>query len=507
MTTTPVRRSDVGLRSERGPVLLAVMICTGLVAIEATIIATAIPAIVADLGGFSQFPWLFSVFLLAQAVTVPVYGKLADVVGRRPVMLLGIGLFLVGSVACGVAWSMPTLIAARLLQGLGAGAVLPMCMTILGDLYTVEERAKVQGYVASVWAMSSVVGPTLGGVFSEYASWRWIFFINLPIGAVAAVMLVRGFHEQVERRPQKVDYSGATLLIVGCSLLLLALLEGGSAWGWLSPLGVGVVVIGIGVLVGFVLVERRVTEPIVPLWVFRRRVLVGGNAVSFGVGAVLIGLTSYVPTYAQGVLGAGPLTAGFALAALTAGWPITAALSGRIYVRIGFRDTCLIGTVFVLAGSVALLPLGIGSSVWQVAGACFVVGLGLGLVASPSLVAVQSVVGWAQRGVVTGTNMFGRSLGSALGAAVFGAVANATLADRFSAAPARLGDSLPSSADDAAYVLDPASDVGPAVQAFVQSALSDATHLVFVGMVISGVLLVGAVFLLPRRTAALVFDD
>jgi multidrug resistance protein len=178
--------AGVGLRSERGPVLLGVMLSTALVAIDATVIATAVPSVVAELGGFSQFPWLFSAYLLAQAVTVPVFGKLADVFGRKPVMLVGIGLFLLGSVLCGAAWSMESLIVFRAVQGLGAGAVQPMSMTIVGDVYSVAERAKVQGYIASVWGVSSVVGPTLGGVFSEYTSWRWIFFVNVPLCLVAA---------------------------------------------------------------------------------------------------------------------------------------------------------------------------------------------------------------------------------------------------------------------------------------------------------------------------------
>src|SRR4051812_25346009 len=190
-------RSAVGLRSERGPVLGAIMLSTALVALDATIIATAVPSIVRDLGGFSQFPWLFSIYLLTQAVTVPLYGKLADVVGRRPVLFFGIAVFLLGSVLCGVAWSMPALIVARAVQGIGAGAVLPMTITVVGDLYSVEERARVQGYVASVWGAASVIGPTLGGVFSEYVSWRWIFFINIPLGAVAAWMLWRNFKEKV----------------------------------------------------------------------------------------------------------------------------------------------------------------------------------------------------------------------------------------------------------------------------------------------------------------------
>src|SRR3981189_2241400 len=202
MTTTPAAgtraatpaggtRTGVGFRSDRGPVLAAIMLSTGLVALDSTIIATAVPSIVRDLGGFSQFPWLFSIYLLTQAVTVPLYGKFADVLGRKPVMFFGIGVFLLGSVLCGFAWSMPALIAARAIQGIGAGAVQPISMTMIGDLYTVEERSRAQGYLASVWGSASVLGPTLGGVFAEYLSWRWIFFVNLPLGAVASWGLAR----------------------------------------------------------------------------------------------------------------------------------------------------------------------------------------------------------------------------------------------------------------------------------------------------------------------------
>jgi multidrug resistance protein len=222
-----VSRSSVGLRSERGPVLLAVMLSMGLVAIDSTILATAVPAIVGDLGGFTQFPWLFSVYLLAQAVTVPIFAKLADLFGRKPVMLAGVGLFLVGSVLCGFAWGMTSLIVFRAVQGLGAGAVQPMAMTIVGDLYTLEERAKVQGYLASVWAISAVVGPTLGGVFADYLSWRWIFFVNVPIALAAGWMLWRRFEERVERQRHRIDYAGSVLLSAGGVLLLLGLLEGG----------------------------------------------------------------------------------------------------------------------------------------------------------------------------------------------------------------------------------------------------------------------------------------
>ena len=503
--TTPAATSvkGVGFRSERGPVLAAVMLSTALVALDSTIIATAVPSVVKDLGGFSQFPWLFSIYLLTQAVTVPLYGKFADVVGRRPLMFWGIAVFLLGSVLCGAAWSMPVLIAARAVQGIGAGAIQPISITVIGDLYTVEERARVQGYLASVWGVASVVGPTLGGVFSEYLDWRWIFFINVPLGAIAAWVLFRNFKERVERTRHSVDYAGAALLTAGCSLIILGLLEGGVAWAWNSMASVAIFVVGAALLVVFVLVERRAAEPVLPLWVFTRRTLIGGNLVAVVVGAVLMGLTSYLPTYAQGVLGAGALVAGFAVAALTVGWPISASLAGKIYLKIGFRDTALIGSAFVIAGGVMTAFLSAGSTIWEAAAAAFVLGLGLGLTASPTMVAVQSVVGWDRRGVVTATNMFSRSLGSAVGAAMFGAIANATLASRFAHPPASVGP-LPTAVDPTSLVLGGHTEESPAT-VFVRGALADATHYVFLALAGFAVLSVLALALMPRRTEQLEF--
>ena len=376
------------------------MLSTALVAIDGTVIATAVPSIVGSLGGFAQFPWLFSVYLLAQAVTVPVYGKLADVFGRKPVMLFGIGLFLVGSILCGAAWSMGALIAFRAVQGLGAGAVQPMAMTIVGDLYSLQERAKVQGYIASVWAVSSVVGPTLGGVFSEYVSWRWIFFVNIPLCLVAAASIGLRFHENLEKRRPRIDYAGAAVLTVALTLLILGLLEGGQAWAWGSPQSVAVLASGVVLLVVFVAIERRAADPVVPLQLLRNRLLVATNLVAACVGAVLIGLTSYVPTFVQDVLGTGPLVAGFALAALTLGWPISASQSGRAYLRIGFRLTALIGALVVVLGAALLLLLGGSSSVFQVGATVFVIGLGMGFAAAPTLIAAQSAAhgssaGWS----------------------------------------------------------------------------------------------------------------
>ncbi|GAA2752649.1 MDR family MFS transporter [Amnibacterium kyonggiense] len=466
MTAEPaISRRDVGLRSERGPILLALMLSTGLIAIDATILATAVPSIVKDLGGFASFPWLFSVYLLAQAVSVPIYAKLVDSIGRKPLLLYGIGMFLLGSILCGFAPSMLMLILFRAVQGLGAGAIMPTAITVAGDIYTLAERAKAQGYLASVWAISSVVGPTLGGVFSQFVSWRWIFFVNVPL-CIAAAVLVRRYEETPNRSRHRVDVPGAILLTAGLTALLLGLLQGGQAWPWLSLPGLGLPAVAVVLLVAFVLVERRAPEPVLPLWVFSRRLLLTTGLISAAVGAFLLGLTSYIPNFLEAVGGASPLESGLALALLTLGWPIAASNAGRFYLRLGFRPTALIGSSVALVGAVGILLVTPLASIWATGAACLVVGLGLGTVATPTLIAGQSSVGFADRGVVTGSNTFLRSVGSAVGVAVFGAIANAVLAGRTSPA-----------------------------------AVGSASGAVFLGVVVAGALLLVAALVMPAFRA------
>jgi multidrug resistance protein len=448
------------------------MLATALVALNQTIVATAVPSVVEDIGGFESFPWLFSVYLLLQAISTPIFGRVSDVLGRKPVMLAGISLFMAGSILCGVAWSMPSLIVFRALQGLGAGAVLPMTNTIAGDVHSPAERAKVQGYLASMWATSAALGPTTGGLISQYASWRWIFWINVPLGIVAVAVFRRSFDERrAQRKRPPIDYFGAALLTGGCALVILCLLGGGHEWAWDSALSIAILTGGVVLLAAFLAVERRVLAPVLPLWVFTRRVLLASSLVASCVGAVLIGLGAYVPTFAQGVLGASPIFAGLALAPLSFGWPVAAALSGRLYLRLGFRLTGLVGCLFVASGTVLVTVAVEVTSLPLLAGACFVVGGGIGMVAVPALIAAQSSVETTERGLVTGHNLFFRALGGALAIAGFGAVANASLGS------------------------------GRAAAAPTSPELADAAGAVFHWVMAVSVFMVGAVALMPGRTS------
>ncbi|WP_309714227.1 MFS transporter [Pseudolysinimonas sp.] len=403
------------------------MVATGLVAIDSTVIATAIPSIVDDLGGFSSFPWLFSVYLLASAVTVPVYAKLADTIGRKPLILWGIGVFLLGSILCGFAWDMPSLIAFRAVQGIGAGAVLPITITMIGDIYTLEERARVQGYLASVWAFAAVAGPTLGGIFAQFDLWRGIFFVNIPLCLLAGWMIWSRFREKVEKRRHRIDVAGAVLLTASMTLLILGVLQGGHGWAWDSVPSLVVFGAGAVLLAGFFVVEGRAAEPILPFWVLSRRLLLTTNLLGFCIGAALIGLTEYVPTFLTVTTGAPPILAGLALGALTIGWPAAAVVAGRVYLRFGFRPTSILGGAVLVLGISGLALSTLAPSIWLVALLCFVIGAGFGFAAIPSLVAAQASVEWNERGVVTGTQMFFRSIGQALGAAALGAIANTVI--------------------------------------------------------------------------------
>lgn len=486
----------------RRRVLVGLMLAMALAAMDTTIVATAVPSIVRDLGGFSLFPWVFSVYVLAQAVTIPIYGRLADLYGRRPMLVVGTIVFLVGSALSGLSWSMGSLIAFRALQGLGAGAIQPIVTTLAGDLYTLEERARIQGTISSVWGISAIVGPAIGGFFAEYATWRWIFYVNLPIGLAALLVILRELHEpHVVRARHRIDYTGSALLVGGIGLLTLALLQGGVHWAWLSPASVGLFCVSGVLLTAFAFNERRVAEPMLPPWVFGRGTLLGAAIGSAAVGLLTIGLITYLPAFAQGVLGDGPVVAGFVLAAMSVGWPIAASQAGRLYLRIGFRDTALLGAAICVAASALFLLLDAGSQAWQVAGTCFLLGVGLGLLSTALIVGVQSIVDWSRRGVVTGASMFTRMLGQALGAAVFGSVANSTLHRWLTDAPSDVAAALPHSLNATSSILGDRPVHGVAGD-YVRQGLELATHRVFIGTAAVAVVALCVVLLMPRHFEA-----
>lgn len=483
---------------QRRWILTALMLTMMLAAMDTTIVSTAIPQIVGDLGGFALFSWVFSVYLLAQTVTIPIYGKLADMFGRKSVLIIGTLIFLTGSVASALAWNMVALITFRGLQGLGAGSIMATVNTLAGDLYSVRERARVQGWLSSVWGVASIVGPTLGGAFAEYASWRWIFLINLPIGGLAVFLIAKFLHEKIHPHRHRIDYEGAILMLLAVAALLLGLLQGGQAWPWWSPASVGVFGVALLLAGATVWAERRAAEPVMPDWLWRQPVLALSNLAMIGMGLVMMGPNTYLPTFGQSVLGLGAISAGLMLACMSIGWPLASALSGHLYLRIGFRDAALAGAVLAALAAFGFLLLPYPGSVWAVALDQAMLGAGFGLLSTPLLVGVQSTVPWQQRGVATGANMFSRYLGQTLGAAVFGAVFNAGIASELEQAPAALAARLPHNVDSVIGVLHDHESHGAADQ-YLHHAMFTATQHVYIGAAIVSLIVLAVVLFTPRH--------
>ncbi|MER6424902.1 MFS transporter [Streptomyces sp. NPDC001137] len=432
---TAAKERTQGTRG-RGAVVAALMLAMALAALDSTIVSTAVPQIVGDLGGFSVFSWLFSGYLLAVTVTLPVYGKLSDTFGRKPVLIAGASVFLAGSLLCAVAWNMGALIAFRILQGLGGGALQGTVQTLAADLYPLKDRPKIQSKLSTVWAVSAVAGPGVGGVLAAYADWRWIFLVNLPIGALALWLVVRHLHEpqrESAERP-RIDWAGALAVFACGGVLLTALVQGGVAWPWLSGPSTALFGTGLALAGVVVLVERRAAEPIIPGWVWRRRTIAAVNLALGALGLLMVAPSVFLPTYAQSVLGLAPVAAGFVLSVWTLSWPVSAALSQHVYRRIGFRNTAMlgIGTAALILFAFPFLPY--PGEAWQPALLMLLLGAALGLFQLPLIVGVQSTVGWAERGTTTASVLFCRQTGQTVGASVFGAVANGVLASRLGGA-------------------------------------------------------------------------
>ncbi len=482
------------------PVVASLMLGMALVALDSTIVATAVPQIVGELGGwFSVFSWLFSGYLLAVTVTLPVYGKLSDTFGRKPVLLFGIGLFLVGSLLCASAWNMAALIAFRIVQGLGGGALQGTIQTLAADLYPLRERPRIQARMSSVWATSAVAGPALGGLLASYAHWRWIFLINLPLAGLALWMIARHLTEPVRSpgRRGPVDWAGALAVFACGGLLLFALVQGGVAWPWLSAPSLGLLGASALLAVVVVRVERRAEEPILPGWVWRRRTIAAVNLAMGALGLLMVAPMVFMPTYAQSVLGLGPVGAGLVMSVMTLSWPVTAACSQHVYRRIGFRNTAAAGIALaaLILFSFTLLPY--PARPWQPALIMLLLGGALGLFQLPLIVGVQSTVGWAERGTTTASVLFCRQVGQSVGAALLAAVANATIAVRLADAPV---PGLPEHLDDVAKALDRPELLPAAAAGYLREAVAAAVEHIFLGATAAAVAALLVLLLVaPRR--------
>ncbi|MGC9539121.1 MFS transporter [Streptomyces sp. UG1] len=484
---------------KRGAVVAALMLAMALAALDSTIVSTAVPQIVGDLGGFSVFSWLFSGYLLAVTVTLPVYGKLSDTFGRKPVLIAGAAVFLLGSPLCAVAWNMAALIAFRIVQGLGGGALQGTVQTLAADLYPLKERPKIQARLSTVWALSAVAGPGLGGVLAAYADWRWIFLINLPIGAVALWLIARHLHEPGRDRSTtgtraRVDWAGALAVFACGGALLTALVQGGVAWPWLSGPSLALFAAGLALAAVVVLVERRAAEPIIPGWVWRRRTIAAVNLALGALGLLMVAPTVFLPTYAQAVLGLAPVAAGFVLSVWTLSWPVSAALSQHVYRRIGFRNTAMLGIGTAALILLAFLFLPYPGQAWQPTLLMLLLGAALGLFQLPLIIGVQSTVGWSERGTTTASVLFCRQTGQTVGAALFGAVANGVLASRLGGA---------SDLDSVTRALD----AGGGAPEATRRAIADAVHAVYLGASCAAALAFLVLLLLaPRRFPVLKED-
>ena len=418
--------------ARRRAVLVAAMVGMFMAAVESTIVATALPSIVADLGGFHLFSWVFAVYLLGQAVTIPIYGRLADLHGRKRVFVAGTLLFLLGSALCGFARNMVTLIAFRALQGLGAGAIMPITTTVVGDIYPGALRARAQGYLSGVWGIAAVSGPLLGAFLVERVTWAAVFWVNLPVGAICLALFAVALREAPHHRRRSIDYLGAVLLMIGSGALMLALIQ----WAHL-PDAWRVVLPGLATLalVAFAFSERRSAEPMMPPDLWRIPAVAASNIAAFALGGALIGVTAFVPTYVQGVMGRGAVTAGFALTAMSMSWSLTTILMGHmpIVARASYRALAVCGGGALVAGSAILILLDPAHGpVWAASGA-LVIGIGMGLCNTTYIVAAQDSVEFHRRGTATSVNVFLRMVGQSVAAAILGGILNSVLAARIGA--------------------------------------------------------------------------
>lgn len=488
----------------RWAVTAGVMTGMFIAALEATVVGTAMPTVIATLGGLNHYSWVFSAYLVTSTVTVPVWGKLSDLYGRRLLYQIGIGIFLLGTLLSGFSTTMTELIIFRAVQGLGAGALIPLGMTIIGDTFTVKERAKMQAYFSGVWGLSSVIGPIVGGFVTDQLSWRWVFWVNLPIGIVAALIIGIALKEPKINKTPSIDYAGAALLMIAISLLMLVMVEGGSSLATLFD-STNLVLFGISIamLLLFFRVERRAKDPIIPFELFRNRTVSISVAAGFLGGVAMFGAISFIPLFAQGALGFSATKAGSLLTPLMLSWVTMSVVGGRLMLKVGYRAITIIGFIVLTIGFILLALFDRETEqIWLYVD-LILIGSGLGLTMLTLLIAVQQAVERTKLGIATSLNQFSRAIGGALGVAIMGAVLTAGLASQLNRVAADGSANL--SAEQAAeFASNPNALIEPTAKAslpeetleILQQAMAAAIHPVFwVGAFMSLLALVVVLFL------------
>ena len=465
-------------------ILIASVVLIFMTGMEGTVIATAMPTIISQLGGFELFSWVFSGYYLAQGVTIPIYGRLADLYGRKRILFFGLIVFVLGTTACGFAPNMFWLVVFRVVQGIGAGAVQPINQTLIGDLYPPAQRAKMAGFFSGIWGIAAIVGPVLGAFVIAETAWNWVFWITVPIAFIGFALLAAALHERIEHRRHRIDYLGAFLMALGIGLILYTLIQ---AHHLSLSTFLLLLIVAAAIMTVLVLHERLAAEPILPLSLWRNRVILSGVVACFGVGCVVMASTTFLPAYIQGVMGRSPIVAGYALAISSVTWIAGSWAGGQIMLRASYRAATNVGGFFLVIGVAMLIALDPNRGpIWAATGTGLI-GIGMGLNQNTYMVAAQSVVDWSQRGTATAIITLMRMLGQTVGTAIYGAVVNLTLAEM-------LGDNAVD------RILDPklrdklaASEVAP-----VMAGIGDAVQNVYwtAGALVLMVIIAGA--LLPK---------
>ncbi|MCA1553213.1 MAG: MFS transporter, partial [Chloroflexi bacterium] len=444
-----------------------------LASIEGTVVGTAMPTIISQLQGIELYGWVFSMYMLTSTSTMPVFGKLSDIYGRRPVYIVAVIIFLLGSMLCGTAQSMEQLILFRALQGLGAGGLLPLAFTIIGDIFTMEQRAKMQGLFSGVWGVSALLGPLVGGFLVDHISWRAVFYVNLPFGLIAAAIIGLGLRESHVHAGQKrsIDYAGVVLLIIGIVAFLLALLEGPDQ-GWTSPLVLALAIASLILLGGFVWNESRVSEPIISPTLFHQRLFSIASLHGFLTGMAMFGTISFIPLFGQGVLGLDATSAGAMLIPTNLGWVTSSTLGGRLLLKFGYRRIAIACMTIMVVGTFLMSRIHGGTAEWQLWLFGMLMGLGMGGGVTAFLISVQSSVARKQLGAATSTLQFMRNVGGTVGVSIFGTVMVSNLIEGLARQGSRVNI-------DPRALLDPTASVPPEVLASMRGVLADAIGAVF----------------------------